>query len=61
MERSITGMWMEEKEEEDVDLSWERVWGGCMKIRGMEVMPESERPLTPILDSENSFTSFIRS
>lgn len=32
-----------------------------MKMGGMEVMPESERPFTPTLDSSNSFTAAARS
>lgn len=35
--------------------------GGWIKNGGMEVMPESERPFTPILDSSNSFTALARS
>jgi hypothetical protein len=43
------------------DLRSERVSGGWTKNRGMEVIPESERPFTPIFDSSNSLSSFLRS
>ena len=59
LERSITGISSADFEEDFFMV--DRVSGGCMKILGMAVMPESVRPLTPNLESSNSFTSFIRS
>ena len=40
------------------ELRLERVSGAWTKILGMLVKLESERPLTPILKSSNSFIAF---
>ena len=58
-EREMTGIEWEPDGLED--LRSEIVSVGWMKIRGTVVMPESTRPLTPILDSSNCLTSLARS
>lgn len=44
-----------------VDTGLGRVSGGWWKKRGMVLMPESRRPLTPSLESSNCLTSLSRS